>query len=414
MRNLTLRTETRVGGTPVDFGTLSARSVVTGSDGKATLVYTAPPRRRLPVVRSSSWTSSSRRSAPTSTTPPCAARRFGWCRRDRSVRRQPGRPDFTVSSPLIADTPISYACSSTRSHAVQGRDRGVPAGTSATATRARAGLTIMTTRTSGTYVVTLTRDRRLSAGSRRFRRSITVAPGRAADGRLSCSRRQLKSRVRPSTSTRRRRGRRREARIASYQWDFGDGTPLRSTGGPVTSKTYCGRRHLSGDATRHGQRGSRRLRSTIDRDDHCRDRSVTVMTETPRLEELKRRVQRDPASISFAALAEEYRRLGMFRRSDRNLPGRAAAPPGVHFRPRDARPRARRGRRVRRRHRPSSSRCCAARPRIWQPSAPSPTFIADAARCPNADHYDASLSAMPRRRRRRASFRAGPHCGTVC
>jgi tetratricopeptide (TPR) repeat protein len=36
------------------------------------------------------------------------------------------------------------------------------------------------------------------------------------------------------------------------------------------------------------------------------------MNQTPRLEELKRRVQRDPASISFAALAEEYRRLGMF------------------------------------------------------------------------------------------------------
>jgi tetratricopeptide (TPR) repeat protein len=36
------------------------------------------------------------------------------------------------------------------------------------------------------------------------------------------------------------------------------------------------------------------------------------MTDTSRLEELKRRVQRDPASISFAALAEEYRRIGMF------------------------------------------------------------------------------------------------------
>jgi tetratricopeptide (TPR) repeat protein len=36
------------------------------------------------------------------------------------------------------------------------------------------------------------------------------------------------------------------------------------------------------------------------------------MTETTRLEELQRRVQRDPASISFAALAEEYRRLGQF------------------------------------------------------------------------------------------------------
>jgi tetratricopeptide (TPR) repeat protein len=35
------------------------------------------------------------------------------------------------------------------------------------------------------------------------------------------------------------------------------------------------------------------------------------MADSPRLEELKRRVQRDPASISFAALAEEYRRLGM-------------------------------------------------------------------------------------------------------
>ena len=33
---------------------------------------------------------------------------------------------------------------------------------------------------------------------------------------------------------------------------------------------------------------------------------------TPRLDELQRRVRRDPASISFAALAEEYRRLGMF------------------------------------------------------------------------------------------------------
>jgi tetratricopeptide (TPR) repeat protein len=38
--------------------------------------------------------------------------------------------------------------------------------------------------------------------------------------------------------------------------------------------------------------------------------SMTTMT---RLEELQRRVQRDPASISFAALAEEYRRLGLFQ-----------------------------------------------------------------------------------------------------
>ena len=36
------------------------------------------------------------------------------------------------------------------------------------------------------------------------------------------------------------------------------------------------------------------------------------MAENPRIEELKRRVQSDPASIAFAALAEEFRRAGRF------------------------------------------------------------------------------------------------------
>jgi tetratricopeptide (TPR) repeat protein len=36
------------------------------------------------------------------------------------------------------------------------------------------------------------------------------------------------------------------------------------------------------------------------------------MADSPRIEELKRRVQQDPASIAFAALADEYRRAGRF------------------------------------------------------------------------------------------------------
>jgi tetratricopeptide (TPR) repeat protein len=36
------------------------------------------------------------------------------------------------------------------------------------------------------------------------------------------------------------------------------------------------------------------------------------VAENPRIEELRRRVQMDPASIAFAALAEEYRRVGRF------------------------------------------------------------------------------------------------------
>jgi len=42
LRNLSLRTEIHVNGVAADFGTLSARNVVTDVNGKATLVYTAP------------------------------------------------------------------------------------------------------------------------------------------------------------------------------------------------------------------------------------------------------------------------------------------------------------------------------------------------------------------------------------
>jgi len=37
------------------------------------------------------------------------------------------------------------------------------------------------------------------------------------------------------------------------------------------------------------------------------------MADLPRIDELRRRVRQDPASISFAALAEEYRRAGQFQ-----------------------------------------------------------------------------------------------------
>jgi chitodextrinase len=40
--NVPLRAEILVGGQPVDFGSLSARQLVTAGDGRATLVYTAP------------------------------------------------------------------------------------------------------------------------------------------------------------------------------------------------------------------------------------------------------------------------------------------------------------------------------------------------------------------------------------
>ena len=39
------------------------------------------------------------------------------------------------------------------------------------------------------------------------------------------------------------------------------------------------------------------------------------MSDNPRIEELRRRLQREPASIAFAQLAEEYRRAGQYQDS---------------------------------------------------------------------------------------------------
>ena len=39
------------------------------------------------------------------------------------------------------------------------------------------------------------------------------------------------------------------------------------------------------------------------------------VTESPRIDELRRRVQKDPTSIAFAQLAEEYRRLGDYQQA---------------------------------------------------------------------------------------------------
>jgi tetratricopeptide (TPR) repeat protein len=41
------------------------------------------------------------------------------------------------------------------------------------------------------------------------------------------------------------------------------------------------------------------------------------VADSPRIEELRRRIQRDPASIAFAQLAEEHRRSGQFEEAVR-------------------------------------------------------------------------------------------------
>jgi PKD repeat protein len=50
LRNLSLRAEIEVGGVRTDFGSLSARNLVTDSNGRATLVYTSPAAPGGPAV----------------------------------------------------------------------------------------------------------------------------------------------------------------------------------------------------------------------------------------------------------------------------------------------------------------------------------------------------------------------------
>ena len=50
LRNVSLRAEISVAGVKADFGSLSARNIVTDSNGRATLVYTAPAAPSGPAV----------------------------------------------------------------------------------------------------------------------------------------------------------------------------------------------------------------------------------------------------------------------------------------------------------------------------------------------------------------------------
>ena len=52
------------------------------------------------------------------------------------------------------------------------------------------------------------------------------------------------------------------------------------------------------------------------------------MADNPRIEELRRRVQKDPASIAFAQLAEEYRRAGSYKEAIETCRSGLAIHPG--------------------------------------------------------------------------------------
>jgi PKD repeat protein len=235
LRGVQLRNEISVGGVPVDFGTLSQRNAETGADGNAVFVYTAPPS---PAVSADTFTivdiavwplgSDFNNSVP----------------RVASIRLVPPGvvappdglvADFTISNanPLDGET-VVFDASSSRSNA------------SNPITTYRWNFGDGTTKSgqvvshsfdeAATYPVRLTIGdafgREVSAT-----KIVTVGAGNdpTAAFVVSPTGPKVNTQVNFNASgSRAATGR----RIVSYQWDFGDGTPVVTTGGPTVGHTF--------------------------------------------------------------------------------------------------------------------------------------------------------------------------------
>jgi PKD repeat protein len=230
LRNVTLRVETRVDNTPVDFGSLSARSIVTGADGRATFMYTAPSS---PAMAVDAFTIVDIGATPIGTDFNNAVLRTAAIRLTvPGIIVPPGdmTASFTMtpSAPLDGQTVLFDASASRGSIVDYQWDFGDGARSSGrTASHAY--------RSPGTYVVRLTLadpyGRQASAAQ-----SITVGAAQNPVALFVFSPTPVRvgatvnfngSGSRPAAGN----------SLSSYTWDFGDGTRT-TTGGPEVSKVY--------------------------------------------------------------------------------------------------------------------------------------------------------------------------------
>jgi PKD repeat protein len=236
LRNLSLRTEIYVGGSRVDFGSLSARNLVTGTDGRATLVYTAPSAPAGPAVDTNTVVS-------IVVTP--IGNDFGNAlSRMATIRLIPAGgvvvpPDglqpaftFTPSSPadhenvlFDATTSVAPASNPIASYAWNFGDGATGSGSRATHAYSAAGTYVVALTISDGYNRTATTSQTISVGggptpSASFVTSpSTTRVGEVVNFNASAS---LPA---PGRT------------IRTYGWDFGDGD-TKTTSSPITSHDY--------------------------------------------------------------------------------------------------------------------------------------------------------------------------------
>jgi len=222
LRNLSFRSEIIVGGVSADFGSLSARNLVTGSDGRATFVYTAPGSPAGPAVDDGTIVSIA--------VTPIGSDFSNSITRLASIRLVPSGivvpPDglqpvftFTPSAPadhqsVLFDATKSQAPSNNPIAAYSWDFGDGRTGSGVTAAHAYS--------VAGTYVVTLQVSDALGR-SATTTQSLTVsaATGPAASFSSSPADPQVNQPVNFNAAASTAPAGRR---IVSYTWDFGDGT----------------------------------------------------------------------------------------------------------------------------------------------------------------------------------------------
>ncbi len=234
LASVPLRAEIVVNGTPADFGSLSARNLVTGGDGRATLVYTAPAASPA-AVAIDQFTVVDIGITPVGGDFGNSATRYASLRLvPRGVIAAPDglRPSFTVNptSPTDYQTVLFDASASTApsNNPISSYTWDFGNGRQGT------GRTTSHAYTSvGTYVVTLTVSDALGR-SASTSQSLTVTPGSNPTARFAISPTTpsvnipVNFNAAASTPAPGRT-------LVSYTWDFGDGT---SATGAQTSHAY--------------------------------------------------------------------------------------------------------------------------------------------------------------------------------
>jgi PKD repeat protein len=240
LRNLSLRAETFVNGQRVDFGSLSARNLVTDANGRATLVFTAPASPSGPGVDfgttvqivvtpvGTDFANSMPRLATIRLVPPGIV-----------VPADGLRPDFTFDPESPADhqdvffesTSTAPANNPIASHTWDFGDGGTGSGPQVTHAYSVPGL----------YNVTLTITDFVGRSAQTSKRITVIAGTRPTASFTFSPTEPVPSTAGPLVNFNGSASTAADGnRIVRYSWDFGDGTPRVTSGSPQTSHRYPG------------------------------------------------------------------------------------------------------------------------------------------------------------------------------